>query len=71
MGQVVPLTINAEPAVAADGAGITAFRGMKSLQPAPLLNFIVRRQELFALTGVTHVQAKNKSTRQQQSTTPH
>jgi hypothetical protein len=32
----------AEPAVAADGAGITAFRGIQSLQPAPLLNFFVR-----------------------------
>ena len=28
-------------AVAADGAGITAFRGILSLQPAPLLNFVV------------------------------
>src|SRR5262249_22402886 len=34
----------AEPAAPADGAGITAFRGMKLLQPAPLLNFIVRRR---------------------------
>lgn len=33
----------AEPAVAADGAGIAAFRGMKSLQSAPLLNFFVLR----------------------------
>ena len=32
------------PAVAADGAGITAFRGILSLQPAPLLNFVVRRR---------------------------
>ena len=31
----------AKPAVAEDGARITAFRGWKSLQPAPLLNFIV------------------------------
>jgi hypothetical protein len=30
--------------IQADGAGITAFRGMKSLPPAPLLNFIVRRR---------------------------
>jgi hypothetical protein len=30
------------PTVAAAGAGITAFRGMKSLQPAPLLNGVVR-----------------------------
>jgi hypothetical protein len=29
---------NAEQAVAADGAGVTAFRGMEPLQPAPLLN---------------------------------
>jgi hypothetical protein len=27
----------------ADGAGITAFRGLEFLQPAPLLNVIVRR----------------------------
>ena len=27
--------------VAADGAGVTAFRGMKSSQPAPLLNSVV------------------------------
>lgn len=32
----------AEPAVAADGAGITALRGMTSFQPAPLLNSVVR-----------------------------
>jgi hypothetical protein len=32
----------AEPAVAADGAGRTAFRGMTSFQPAPLLNLVVR-----------------------------
>ena len=31
----------AEQGVAADGAGMMAFRGMKSLQPAPLLNFSV------------------------------
>src|SRR6266498_3079427 len=30
------------PAVATDGTGITAFRGMKSLQPVPLLNGGVR-----------------------------
>jgi hypothetical protein len=30
----------AEPAVAADGAGRTAFRGMTSFQPAPLLNLV-------------------------------
>ena len=41
----------AEPAVAADGASITAFRDIKSLQPAPLLNFIVRRQ--FAKRGLS------------------
>jgi hypothetical protein len=35
--------IRAEPAIAADGAGKMAFRGMKSLQPAPLLNWVVRR----------------------------
>src|SRR5881227_2973928 len=34
----------AEPAVAADRAGITGFRGVKSTEPARLLNFIVRRQ---------------------------
>src|SRR4051794_12591891 len=33
----------AEPAVAADRAGVTAFREVKPLRPAPLLNFIVRR----------------------------
>ena len=32
----------AEPAVAADGAGITAFRRILFLQPAPLLNVVVR-----------------------------
>ena len=32
----------AEPTAAADGVGITAFRGMKSLQPTPLLCFVVR-----------------------------
>src|SRR5215208_1380668 len=32
----------AEPAVPADGAGMTSFRELKSSQPAPLLNFIVR-----------------------------
>src|SRR5437879_3973633 len=37
--------VRAEPAVAADGAGITAFRAMKSLQPAPLLNGVVLSQE--------------------------
>ena len=33
----------AERAVAADGAGRTAFRGMTSFQPAPLLNLVVPR----------------------------
>ena len=33
--------IRAGPAVAADGAGMTAFQGLKSLQSAPLLNSIV------------------------------
>jgi hypothetical protein len=33
----------AEPAVAADGAGTTAFRDITSLQPAPLLNSFVRQ----------------------------
>ena len=33
---------SSEPAVAADGAGISAFRDMKSQPPAPLLNFRVR-----------------------------
>src|SRR5262249_30492353 len=28
-----------EPVVVADGAGITAYRGMKALLPAPLLNW--------------------------------
>src|SRR5262249_4640474 len=38
-----PLSLHeAEPAVAADGAGRTDSRGMKSFRPAPLLNFIVR-----------------------------
>src|SRR5262249_20957838 len=31
-----------EPAVTADRAGITAFRGMKTFLPAPLPSFIVR-----------------------------
>lgn len=35
---------SAEPAVAAGGEGITAFRGLKSLQPAPVVNFIVSCQ---------------------------
>ena len=35
----------AEPPVAADGGGSTVFRGMKSLPPAPLLNFVVRAAE--------------------------
>ena len=35
---------SAEPAVAADGAGMTAFRRVRSLRPAPLLNFIVRHR---------------------------
>src|SRR6516225_8298402 len=34
--------VGAEPAVAADGAGIVAFRGIQSSQPAPLLNLVVR-----------------------------
>src|SRR5262249_7557966 len=34
------LSMMAEPVVPADGAGIMAFRGLKSLQPAPLLNLI-------------------------------
>ncbi len=34
---------SAEPAVAADGAGITRFRDMMPLQPAPLLICGVRR----------------------------
>ncbi len=38
----------AEPVVAADGAGMTAIRGMKSLQPAPRLNFSVSRRLLVA-----------------------
>jgi hypothetical protein len=43
-----------QPAVAADGTGITAFRSMMSLQPAPLLNFFVRPSgsPLFAAGGV-------------------
>lgn len=32
----------AEPAVGADGAGITVFRESKCVQPAPLLNLVVR-----------------------------
>jgi hypothetical protein len=36
-------TIEAESAVAADGAGMTASRGSTSREPAPLLNFVVRR----------------------------
>jgi hypothetical protein len=35
----------AELPVAADGAGVTAFRTKKSFPPAPLLNFNVRQQE--------------------------
>src|SRR5262249_30485242 len=45
-GSVSERDTSAEPAVAADGAGMTAFRGLKSIQPAPLLNFIVRRAKL-------------------------
>jgi hypothetical protein len=33
-----PSECRAEPAIAADGAGVTAFRGALSLPPAPLLN---------------------------------
>jgi hypothetical protein len=33
----------AEPFVAADGAGITAFQWVKSFQPPPVLDCIVRR----------------------------
>jgi hypothetical protein len=36
----------AEPAVAADGAGITTFQGMESSQPAPLLNSVVMQRRL-------------------------
>jgi hypothetical protein len=36
------LGCQAEPAIAAGGAGITAFRIVKSLQPAPLLNLVLR-----------------------------
>jgi hypothetical protein len=36
----------AEQAVAADEAGMTAYRGILFLQPAPLLNFIVRPQRV-------------------------
>jgi hypothetical protein len=40
----------ADPAVAADGAGMTAFRGIEVLQPAPLpparqVNAVVRRRD--------------------------
>ncbi len=41
----LPRTLSmAEPAVAADGAGKSAFHELRSLQPAPLLNLIVRRR---------------------------
>jgi hypothetical protein len=43
----------AELAVAADGAGITAFRGMKSLQSAPLLNLVVMPRDTIPAT-MTH-----------------
>src|SRR5947209_16696116 len=36
-------TSGAKVNIQADGAGITAFRGLTSLQPAPLLNFIVQQ----------------------------
>jgi hypothetical protein len=43
--------VSAEPAVSADGAGITAFRGTMFLQPAPLLNWTVRvRHDAVAVT---------------------
>src|SRR5262249_25636221 len=37
--------LGAEPDAAADGAGMTAFREVKSLQPAPQLNCVVRPPE--------------------------
>jgi hypothetical protein len=42
----------AEPAVAADGAGITASRGVKPSQPAPLLNVVGSRSKLNRLATV-------------------
>jgi hypothetical protein len=36
------VTPGAELNIQADGAGMTAFEGIKPLQPAPLLNFIVQ-----------------------------
>jgi len=44
----------AEPAVAADGAGKSAFHELRSLQPAPLLNLIVRWQEGHIVMTMTH-----------------
>src|SRR5262249_6914129 len=41
---LIPQGVHGEPAVAAAGAGLTAFRGMSSFEPAPLLNFIVRER---------------------------
>jgi hypothetical protein len=38
-------------AVVADGAGITAIRAVKALQPAPLLNFGVRRPLVTVVSG--------------------
>jgi hypothetical protein len=35
----------AEPSASADGAGISAFRGMPSFPPAPLLSCGVRRRD--------------------------
>jgi hypothetical protein len=37
--------VTAEPAVAADGAGIAAFRAITQFQPALLLNLVVRHKE--------------------------
>ena len=42
-GSVDVRECRAEPAVAADGAGIPVLRGMQSLSPAPLLNSVVRQ----------------------------
>jgi hypothetical protein len=36
----------AQPGVAADGAGTTAFQGSSPLQPAPLLKVVVRLRQV-------------------------
>jgi hypothetical protein len=49
----------AEPAIVADGAGRTAFRGMTSFQPAPPLNVVVQREHFRILKRLFHSRITN------------